>query len=241
MESVETSGRTVDEAVSQALRQLSRRADEVDVVVLEQGRPGKLLVFGAEPARVRVALRAQAQQGDEARAVPAAVATPAAVEEGEEEEEVDLERQAADAQLARQMLQELLNRMGLDLQVDVRQLTPITLNAVGEDVADLIGRRGENLRALQFVLNLMVNKQVGRRLRMVVDVDGYRVRREELLRNMAVRLAQRVRVTRTPLPLEAMPPNERRVIHLALADDPEVVTESIGEGEGRHVVIKPRR
>jgi spoIIIJ-associated protein len=112
---------------------------------------------------------------------------------------------------------------------------------MGDDLADLIGRRGENLRSMQFVLNLMVNKQLRRHLRVVVDVDGYRARREELLRGMAQRFAQRVRTTREPMQLEAMPPNERRIVHLALADDAEVTTESIGEGDARRVVIMPRR
>jgi spoIIIJ-associated protein len=150
--------------------------------------------------------------------------------------------EAGEAELARLMLAELLNRMGMeDLRVEVRGTDPITLNIHGGDVGDLIGRRGENLRALQFVLNLMVNKQLRRHLRVVVDVDGYRARREELLRGMAQRFAHRVRTTREPMQLEAMPPNERRIVHLALADDAEVTTESIGEGDARRVVIMPRR
>jgi spoIIIJ-associated protein len=231
----------VEDAVAQALQRLGRSADEVDVEVLHAGSPGKLLGFGAELARVRVAVRAGVRSGE--RAAPAAVVTAPALEREEEiaAAEADAERQESDAEAARIMLQELLIRMGLDLEVDIQQLSPLTLNVQGEDVADLIGRRGEHLRALQFLLSLMVNRQLGRRIRLIVDVDGYRIRREELLRNMAVRLAQRVRMTHQPLPLEAMPPNERRVIHLALADDPDVMTESIGDGDDRRVVIKPRR
>ncbi|HXI18173.1 MAG TPA: R3H domain-containing nucleic acid-binding protein, partial [Chloroflexota bacterium] len=73
-----------------------------------------------------------------------------------------------------------------------------------------------------------------------LDVDGYRTRREDLLRGMAERFAQRVRTTHEAMQLETMPPNERRIIHLVLADDPDVVSESVGEGESRRVVIKPR-
>jgi spoIIIJ-associated protein len=140
------------------------------------------------------------------------------------------------------MLAELLNRMGLhETRVVLRATEPITLDIQGGDVADLIGRRGENLRALQFILSLMLNKQLKRHLRILVDVDGYRARREELLRGMAQRFAHRVRTMGQPMQLEAMPPNERRIIHLALADDPEVLTESTGEGDARRVVIKLRR
>jgi spoIIIJ-associated protein len=164
-----------------------------------------------------------------------------AVEEGPESEETTAAR-SGDAELARLMLAELLNRMGLaGVRVEVAATDPLTLNILGGDVADLIGRRGENLRALQFVLSLMLNKQLHRHLRVVVDVDGYRARREELLRSMAVRFAYRVRATREPMQLEAMPPNERRIIHLTLADEPDVTTESTGEGDARRVVIKPRR
>ena len=128
-----------------------------------------------------------------------------------------------------------------DTRVEIVSADPLMLNIRGSDVADLIGRRGENLRALQFVLGLMLNKQLRRHVRVTVDVDGYRARREELLRGMAQRFAHRVRATGQPMQLEAMPPNERRIVHLALAEDPDVSTESTGEGDARRVVIRPRR
>jgi len=147
-----------------------------------------------------------------------------------------------DAELARIMLAELLLRMGMgDLRAEVVSADPLILNILGGDVADLIGRRGENLRALQFVLSLMLNKQLRRHIRVIVDADGYRSRREELLTGMAQRFATRVRATGQPMQLEAMPPNERRIVHMALSDDPDLVTESVGEGDARRVVIKPRR
>lgn len=259
---IETSARTVDEAVERALRQLACGRDEVEIEVLHPGSPGRLLGFGAEPARVRVTRRTRVAAAYTTRETveKSAVAdwpVPAEglAEEAEEEEEAEYAEEpgearpaeaaprGGEAELARIMLVELLNRMGLPgLRVEIQQASePIMLNIVGVDVADLIGRRGENLRALQFVLGLMLNKQLRRHIRLQVDVDGYRARREVLLRNMARRFAQRVRVTHEPLQLEAMPPHERRIIHLALADDPDVTTESTGEGEARRVVIKPRR
>lgn len=268
--SIEVSAKTVDEAVARALEQLGCDREDVDVEVLHAGSPGRLLGFGAEPARVRVTLLAESDgedeeelEGEEAAGEEefdtqrarfgggAAVGTPARqagvptagtqspVEELSEE---DAETRAGDAELARIMLAELLKRMGLDdVRAEIAELNPLTLNIRGHDVADLIGRRGENLRALQFILSLMLNKQLHRHLRITIDVDGYRARREELLRNMASRFAYRVRATREPMQLEAMPPNERRIVHMALADDPDVMTESIGEGDARRVVIKPRR
>jgi spoIIIJ-associated protein len=279
---VEVSARTVDEAIVQALLRLGLSRDDVEVEVLSAGSPGRLLGFGAEPARVRVAPRATAgtrtaereseaepedeapDEDDQARVLGAAGReTPAAVaargdteaagapseaaaaeagEEGGEEEERSAETLEGEAEMARLILAELLRLMGIaDASVEVVEIDPVTLNIRGPDVTDLIGRRGETLRAMQFVLGLMVNKQLRRRLRVHIDVDGYRARREELLRTMAQRFAYRVRSTREPMQLETMPPNERRIIHLALADDPDVFTESTGEGDSRRVVIKPRR
>ena len=269
--SIQVSAKTVDEAIARALEQLGVARDDVEVEVLHAGSPGRLLGFGAEPARVRVTLTGTAGaatsaatedvseadeeeiEGDSQRArfggAPVAVppslvghAPRAEARAEEEEDERDDTARAGDAEMARIMLAELLNRMGLDeVHTEVVDTDPVTLNIAGGEVADLIGRRGENLRAVQFILNLMVNKQLHRHLRVVVDVDGYRARREDLLRNMAQRFAYRVRSTRESMQLEAMPPNERRIIHLALADDPDVMTESVGEGDARRVVIKPRR
>lgn len=278
---IEVSAKSVDEAVSQALRRLGLARADVDVEVLHAGSPGRLLGFGAEPARVRVTPIAveedDTEDSDSADGVdndshdaeetqpvgisnvsqrsrawvtsPAAGVTQAGEAEvtadGEDEEaadEDDEETQQREADLARVMLSELLGRMGLgELRVEIRGVEPIVLNIRGGEVADLIGRRGENLRSLQFVLNLMLNKQLRKHMRVTVDVDGYRARREELLRGMAQRFAHRVRSTREPMQLEAMPPNERRIVHITLADDPDVETESIGEGDARRVVIRLKR
>lgn len=261
---VEVSAKNVDEAVQRALQQLGCTREEVEVEVVHPGSPGRLLGFGAEPARVRVTRTGgvgaplEAAEAAETEAGPlrrpglasrgAAVMdregeadNAEAVSEGEGTDGGVPRDPARDAELGRVMLVELLHRMGVpDVQVQVTSADPMMLNVRGGDVADLIGRRGENLRALQFVLGLMLNKQLRRHVRVVVDADGYRSRREELLQGMAQRFAQRVRTMREPMQLEAMPPNERRIIHMALADDPDVVTESAGEGDARRVVIKPR-
>ena len=249
---VEVSAKTVDEAVLRALQQLGCTREEVDVEVLHPGSPGRLLGFGAEPARIRVtrlgagpAVVAGAE--DEADYVEAPERAGEDEGEGQAEGDVTAEtpeapRDAArDAELARIMLLELVQRMGMrELRVDVVTIDPLLLNVYGGDVADLIGRRGENLRSLQFVLGLMLNKQLRRHTRVNVDADGYRARREELLTGMAERFAARVRSTGQPMQLEAMPPNERRIVHMALSEDPDVTTESVGEGDARRVVIKPR-
>jgi len=111
----------------------------------------------------------------------------------------------------------------------------------GDDLGILIGRRGQTLLSLQYLFNLIVSKQTNHRVAFGVDVDGYRRRREEALVGLARRMAARVRGTGRSVTLEPMPPNERRIVHLALADDPAVMTVSIGEGEARKVAITPTR
>jgi spoIIIJ-associated protein len=244
---VEASARSVDEAIAQALQQLRLSREDVDVEVLHAGSPGRLLGFGAEPARVRVVPRStSAASGDDqvATSATAGAAGVGAVEAGDEDADTEPipENLEGEAELARLMLAELLNRMGIDdATVEVTGTDPMMLEVAGGDLADLIGRRGETLRSIQFILNLMLNKQLRRRIRVNVDVDGYRSRREDLLRNMAERFAHRVRTTGEAMQLETMPPNERRIIHMALADDPDVMSESVGEGESRRVVIRPRQ
>jgi spoIIIJ-associated protein len=138
-------------------------------------------------------------------------------------------------------LRVLLAHMGLgNTLIEVRGHDPLTLNirsAGEENVSVLIGRRGDTLASLQLLVALIVAKQTGQRERVVVDAEGYRERREENLRSLAQRVAQQVRRSRTAVALEAMPPNERRIVHMALADDEDLTTESIGEGEQRRVVI----
>ncbi len=242
MESVDETARTVREAVQRALQKLGKAENEVDVTVVSRGSPPQLLAFGAEPAQVRVAVKAVTMETPEpAPEAEQPAVPPAGDSEVDAAAAADADLQGTrDAEFAQMMLAELLNRMGLVLDIQVRSIDPVTLNAVGPGVAELIGRRGTTLRALQFVLSLMVNNQLERRIRLVVDADGYRQRREGLLESMAERLAQRVRVTRQQMVLEPMPPNERRIVHLVLVDDPDVTTESEGTGDNRRVVIKPR-
>jgi spoIIIJ-associated protein len=238
VESVEETARTVHEAVRRALQKLGKAEDEVDVTVVSRGSPPQILAFGAEPAQVRVAVKPETPELE-----PVLETEPPSLPPADDAEDAaaDADLQGTrDAEFAQTMLAELLDRMGLTLDIQVRSIDPVTLNAVGPGVAELIGRRGTTLHALQFVLSMMVNKQLERRIRLVVDADGYRQRRENLLESMAERLAQRVRVTGQQMVLEPMPPNERRIVHLALVDDPEVTTESEGAGDDRRVAIKPR-
>jgi len=225
--SVESHGKTVEEAVNQALRRLGRQRDEVDVAVLSEGSRG-VFGIGAEHARVRVTVH----DGDEVAPGPSAAVEP-----------VPLERLA---EIAQDMLTDVLELMEIEADVSVRSVDvesdspSVLLDVEGDDLGVLIGRRGDTLGALQYLLTLMVQRRLRRWARVTVDVAHYRDRQEAVLRSKALRTAERVQRAQTPIAMEPMPANERRLIHLALSDHPEVTTHSIGVGEERRVVISPR-
>jgi spoIIIJ-associated protein len=227
VEGVEESGKTVEEAVERALEKLGLDESEVDIEVLSVGRSG-ILGIGADRARVVVR-----PKGAAAAPTPTA---PAATGE--------------DTETAVGILEHLLELMNVDASVRVRApetpgdglgLVRAVLDVSGEDLGILIGRRGDTLSSLQFLVNLMVSRKMKTRTAFGIDVEGYRRRREESLRGLALRMADRVKSTGQSITLEPMPPNERRIVHLALAKDPSVITVSIGEGESRKVAITPRR
>jgi spoIIIJ-associated protein len=224
--SVESHGKTVDEAIAQALRRLGRQRDDVEITVLSEGSRG-VFGIGAEHARVRVTLR----EGDESEAGPVA------------EEAVSLDRLD---EIAQDMLMDVLELMGIEGEVSVRSVDAdadspnVLLDVEGEDLGVLIGRRGDTLGALQYLLTLMVQRRLKRWARVTVDVAHYRDRQEAVLRSKALRMAERVQRAHTPIAMEPMPPNERRLVHLALSEHPDVTTHSIGIGEDRRVVVSPR-
>lgn len=152
------------------------------------------------------------------------------------------------AEVARGVLEELLARMGVVASVAAETGAaveegepPLTLDITGEDLGILIGRRGQTLASVQYIVRLIVGHKTQAWLPIVVDVEGYKRRRNERLQALAWRLAEQVRTRRTPFTLEPMLAYERRIIHIALADHPDVTTESIGEGESRRVVIRPKQ
>jgi len=152
-------------------------------------------------------------------------------------------------QVAGEILQTLLDLMEVDCTIAPQSLQttngeetitlPVGFDVQGEDLGILIGRRGQALAALQYLVRLIVNHQLKAWSPIVIDVEGYKQRRAEALQALAVRMAEQVRSRRAPFTLEPMPAYERRIIHLALADHPDVTTESTGEGDARKVVILP--
>ena len=247
MESVEVSAKTVDEAIDIALEDLGLKRSQVDIEVLTPGKPG-LFGLGGEQARVRVtALEGVEVQRDEPEYEPEV--------RGEVREEVFPESEievkdldSEEVELASDYLRTLLELMGVNAEVTVRAPeTPAdglgrataVLDIDGEDLGLLIGRRGSSLAALQYLVNVMVTRRLQSRVLVTVDVEHYHRRREDSLRGLARRMADRVRQSRRPFTLEPMPASERRIIHLALSEDQSVTTSSVGMGDERKVQIRP--
>jgi len=138
-------------------------------------------------------------------------------------------------------LEQVIESTGLDVKFSVKHDGEcLRVDFEGRDVRLLIGRRGETLNSLQLITSLVVNKRLENKIRLIMDAEGYRERREETLRKLAARLTERVQRTRHEVVLEPMSPNERRVIHVALQDNPWVETSSAGEEPYRKVIISPR-
>jgi spoIIIJ-associated protein len=241
MESVEVSAKTVDEAIDIALKELGLKRNQVEIEILTAGKPG-LFGLGGEQARVRVtALEpGTARPSWEEEEIPELLT----------ESQVDIKDiDSEEVQQAAEYLRELLRLMGIEATVEVREPeTPAdglgrasaVLDIEGEDLGLLIGRRGASLAALQYLVNVMVTRRLNSRVLVTVDVEHYHRRREDSLQRLARRMGDRVRQTRRPVTLEPMPAAERRIIHLALAEDPWVTTVSVGQGDDRKVVIRPK-
>ena len=312
VESIEASGKSVDEAVQQALMRLGKRREDVEIIVLQEPSRGTF-GLGSKDARVRVSVRvtpfvarantssaiitpemADAILGPENLEVVVIESEEELYEEEEEgefeddeeefeddddefEDDEEDEEEAApflatsdplpnisefgdvsaaqgemqevetpsreDVEITVDVLQHILRYMNIHATVQVRSANPLALNihGINENLGLLIGRRGETLASLQLLVSLIVGHRTKHRMRITIDAENYRERREENLRSLALRVAQQVRNYRRAIALEAMPPNERRIVHMALAESKDIGTESIGEGEERRVVISLKR
>ena len=211
MEERTMTARTVDEAIELALKELDVDRDAAEVEILSRGKAG-FLGIGAELARVKVTKISEGSS-------PATLAV----------ETVSRILQAAGVNVARTL------RAANDPEVG----GPI-IDLEGEDSGLLIGRRGQTLAALQFLVNMIVRRKVGEDVRVMLDVERYRQRRETSLKDMASKVASRVVQSSRSITLEPMTAADRRIIHTTLTDYPGVSTESTGMGDDRKVTISPK-
>ena len=218
MDHVETEGDTIDQAIEKALKVLAVERDKVTVDILSEGKRG-ILGFGAQKARIRASLRGAA----------AHVRTP--------------EPQAAALGQAKAVLMQILNLMGIDasIEVKVREAGDETILEIHADRSGLlIGRKGQTLEALQYLVTRIVGERQGSEgPHIIIDVENYRERRRKTLQDMALRLGEKAKRQRKTVTVEALGAADRRIIHAALQDDPWVTTKSLGQGAYRRLLIIP--
>ncbi|MGD2159495.1 MAG: RNA-binding cell elongation regulator Jag/EloR [Anaerolineales bacterium] len=249
---------SIEEAIENGLKELGLSRNDVETEVLDEGSRG-LFGLGSRQARVRLTVKApqtteeepeksepQDKETDEESQMPEtgdeAITTPL------EELGEDLEDSQKILQIAKETAEELLDKMKINAEVsayygvadDEDSKIPLHVDINGDDLSILIGRRAETLNALQYIVSLIVGKELSRHIPLVVDVQGYRKRRERELRQLAKRVAEQVANTGRRHALEPMPANERRIVHIELRDHPDVYTESFGEQPKRKVNIIPK-
>ena len=209
MREIVITAKTVEEAIELGLRELDVDRAEAEIDVISRGKAG-ILGIGSEPARVRVTR----------------IDTPSDV-----------------VKTTSEVIDKIISLLGVDVvstltQVEREDLGGPVFEIEGDDAGLLIGRRGDTLKALQFLVKYLVSQKLDANVNILVDVEGYQDRRYQSLMNMARGVAQRVADSGRPITLEPMPPNERRIVHMALADHHRVTTESTGSGSSRQVVVQ---
>jgi spoIIIJ-associated protein len=242
---------TVEEAIAQGLAQLGLTADAVSVEVLDTGSKG---LFGLGKPQVRVRLTVNGSDDEEADETESTVSeSDAQLVDRSQEEPAPLKESESTLEhdplldLTEATVSKLIHMMGLEAQVsadygdnDREDRRFIRVDVRGNDLSVLIGRRSETLNAFQYVASLMIGKAAQQFVHLLVDVEGYRARREKQLTQMAERMADQVAKNGRKQMLEPMPSAERRLVHIALRGHPAVYTESTGDEPYRKVVIYPK-
>jgi spoIIIJ-associated protein len=223
MKSVETEAKTTEEAIHKACEELGAPRQELEIEVLSNGSSG-FLGMGAKNARIRATLKEKSPSGiSEARPFRA-VSDPQA------------------AETAKKILQDILRLLEVEATVDLKEESErILLNIKGDGSGLLIGRKGQTLDALEYLINKIVHKDAEDKKRIVVDTENYRLRREDSLVQLAQRLAEKAKRLGRPVTISPMSAHDRRIIHLALQDDKTLRTWSTGSGLYRKVIISPEK
>jgi spoIIIJ-associated protein len=220
MKSVETEGKTVEEAISKACEELKASPEQLEIEVLTNGSSGFLGLVGTKKAQIRATRKDNPTLPPEGESLASSQA----------------------AETAKKTLQDLLGLLGMEAGVELREEPErILLNIQGDGSGLLIGRKGQTLDALEYLINKIVHKGAEDKKRIVVDTENYRSRREESLARLALRLAEKAKRLGRPVTISPMNAHDRRLIHLALQDDKTLRTRSTGTGLYRKVVITPEK
>ena len=227
MNSIETEGKTIDEAIRKACEELNAAREDLDIEILANGSSGFLGLVGAKKAQIRATRKKDLVPIAQEAPLPAAPPTGGAADLGE---------------TAKKTLQDLLRLLEVEAEVELRDEPERVLLSVKSDGSGLlIGRKGETLDALEYLVTKMVHKGAEDKKRIVIDTENYRSRREESLVHMAHRLADKAKRLGRPVTISPMNAHDRRIIHLALQEDKTLRTRSTGTGLFRRVVISPEK
>ena len=231
---------SVEDAVEQGLTQLGMQRDAVDVEILDSGSHG-FLGIGGRQVRVRLTVKG-AESGasslDSSSSEQRPSRKPISTPEFKEDELIEFTQETVENLVA---LMKVEARVSAHFgEQGENGETPVLVDIRGDDLSILIGRRSETLNALQYIAGLIVSKQAGHYVQLVVDVEGYRNRRERQLRQLARRMAEQAIRSRRKQVLEPMSASDRRIVHLELRTNPEVDTLSVGEEPNRKVTILPK-
>ncbi|MDX1763519.1 MAG: RNA-binding cell elongation regulator Jag/EloR [bacterium] len=240
---VEAEGRTVEEATEKALKELGVDRDRIQLDVLDDGKSG-FLGFGSKSARVRAYLKEGAGRSQVRTPEKGLQAPEVRADDDEGEKAPRQEREPgpkADPDLAARLVKELIYKMEMDGEIELGSRDGrICLSVHGPDSSILIGRNGQTLEAIQYLVNLMYSKKTLARAGILVDVEDYRIRREQKLRSMALEAGEKAKRGRKAISIAPMNAQDRRIIHIALQDDEGVKTISRGEGTLKKVVVIPK-
>jgi spoIIIJ-associated protein len=245
---------TINEAIENGLAELGLSREAVEIEILDEGSRG-LFGLGAHQARVRLIVKQNIPEENDTETTQS-INDFLIDEDTESEPEIKPVRippantkEEIPLHVAQETVSELLGKLQVQADVtasygeidDVRGTRAILVDITGKDLSVLIGKRSETLNALQYISRLIVSKELGENITLVIDVEGYRSRRERQLRQIAHRMAEQVVKTGKKQTLEPMPANERRIIHMELREDERVTTESYGEDPHRKVTILPKQ
>lgn len=242
-EVIEKTGKTVAEAFKAALEELGVSEDMVEMTVLEEPQKKLFGILGTKPAKIRVEVKQAAVQVEAEKTVAAAAAV-AAVTSEETAVPGEFDRAATAGQLERgkDFLANIFRLMGIEVNITTQDIeNGVKINLNGENLGILIGKHGQTLDALQYLANLAANRGITEnKLRLIIDIEDYRARREETLVSLANRLAEKACRTGRKIMLEPMNRHERKIIHMALQGNEKISTYSAGDEPYRKVVIEPR-
>jgi len=262
MEYKEFSAKTVEDAVIKASIELETASDHVEYEVIEKGSTGILGLFGSKPAVIRARVKEEAAAETEG-ITPVKESEKESVKEGvyqkEKTAESEMESVSGEEQKNQEtvsagsdfdsdeyekFLNDIFRIMDMEVKIESKfdeKNNMLDINLVGDDMGILIGKRGQTLDSLQYLVSLLVNKKRESYVRVKLDTENYRERRKETLETLAKNIASKVKRTKRPVSLEPMNPYERRVIHAVLQNDKYVLTRSEGEEPYRHVVVFLKR